>query len=827
MAIRFYVSLLPLLLGPLSTTAQVRPGAYRIETVAGSQRNGDGGPAVLAEIGRIQGIATDTYGNLYLSDTDHHRVRKVSPSGVITTIAGTGVAGYAGDGGPAAQAQLNLPYGLAVDAAGNLYIADLGNNRVRRVWPDGAITTLIPTTTLATPRNLALDAAGNLYISEFDGHRVRRVAPDGAVTTAAGTGHAGLSGDGGAPDRAQLAYPAGLAVDRGGALLIADSGNNRVRRIFSNGTINTILGGSSGTALATPVALAVDAQGTIYVGDTAPVVRMYTINGRWSDAAGGAAAGYSGDGGPATRAALAAVGDLAVDAVARLYIADGMRARRVDLSGNIATLAGDAYLLAIGDGASAQDAILAHPSAVALDSAGRLAIADSGTQRIRRVEDGRISTLAGNGIPSASTLNQPMGIAAAADGTVFAADTGNDAIRAIGTDRRQRTLAAAVRAPRGVCLSRTGVLYIVDTGNGRVLRYSGASTEIVATQLAAPEGCALDSAGNLYLAETGAHRIRRLSPGGTWTTAAGTGDAGSDGDEGPATQARLSFPRSVAVDDAGDIYVSDTGGNRVRLVTPDGVIHTIAGTGAAGFSGDGGDALAARLNAPAGLLLDGAGNLYFADSLNDRVRRLVPDAAVAPVVAPVSVINALSGAGGAVAPGERVRVLGQGFGGPTATEVRVGTSSVPVLASAPGDLTVQIPDDLGGVASTRLEVRTGGLVAGGSDLGIAAAAPGVLAFVLNQDGSINAPGHRAAAGSMIVLFTTGLGQLSQARPVLPVTATLAGVPAEIAAAEAAGGAPGVVIVVVRIPGGFLAGGDNALVLSVNGIAAPAVEVWTQ
>ncbi|MDE3167160.1 MAG: hypothetical protein KGN36_15260, partial [Acidobacteriota bacterium] len=585
MATRFYVSLLPLLMGTLALTAQVRPPAYRIESVAGSQRNGDGGPALLAEMSRIQGVATDLAGNLYLSDTDHHRVRKVSPAGIITTVAGTGAAGYSGDGGPASQAQLNLPYGLAVDGAGNLYIADLGNNRVRRVWPDGVITTLIPGTPLATPRNLALDAAGNLYISEFAGHRVRRVTPGGAVTTAAGTGRAGLSGDGGPPGLAQLAFPAGIAVDRGGALLIADSGNNRVRRIFSNGTINTILGGSTGTALSTPVALAVDAQGTIYVGDAAPVVRMYSINGRWSDTAGGANPGYSGDGGPAARAALTQVGDLAVGAGAGLYIADALRLRRVDLSGNIATLAGDGYLQAIGDGAAPQDAILAGPSAVALDAAGRLAIADSGTQRVRAVTGGVIATLAGNGIASPSTLNQPMGVAADQAGTVWVADTGNDAIRAIGADRRLRTVSTAVHAPRGVCLSRAGELYVVDTGNGRILRMNGGVTAILATQLAAPEACALDSAGNLYIAETAAHRVRVLSPAGAWTTLAGTGDAGSTGDEGIAARAQLSFPRGVAVDDAGDVYISDTGGNRVRLVTPDGVIHTIAGTGVAGFSG--------------------------------------------------------------------------------------------------------------------------------------------------------------------------------------------------------------------------------------------------
>ncbi len=198
---KFYVCLMAVLRWCAPGGAQVLPHAYRIETIAGSQRNGDGGPAASAQLSRIQGIAVDRLGNLYLSEPDRHRVRKVSPAGILTTVAGTGVAGYSGDGGPAAQAQLNLPYGLAVDGVGNLYVADLGNNRIRRIWPDGVISTLIPGTPLATPRNLALDAAGNLYISEFDGHRVRRVSPEGLVTTAAGTGRAGFSGDGGPPDR--------------------------------------------------------------------------------------------------------------------------------------------------------------------------------------------------------------------------------------------------------------------------------------------------------------------------------------------------------------------------------------------------------------------------------------------------------------------------------------------------------------------------------------------------------------------------------------------------------------------------------------------------
>jgi len=825
LGMKFYVCLLALLLDPAQSVAQ-RLSAYRIETVAGSQRDGDGGSAIAAQISKIQGVAVDRSGNLYLSDTDHHRVRKVTPGGVITTVAGTGEAGYFGDGGPAKQAQLNAPYGLAVDGAGNLYIADVGNNRIRRVWPDGVITTLIPNTTLATPRNLVLDSAGNLYCSEFDGHRVRRVAPDGSVTTVVGTGRPGFSGDGGPPEQAQLAFPAGIAIDRSGALLIADAGNNRVRRIFANGTINTILGGSSGTALASPVALATDPQGNIYVADAYPVVRAYSVSGRWSDVAGGAVPGYSGDGGPAFRAALSSVRDLAVDAVSNIYIADGARLRRIDVLGMITTVAGDGFLHAVGDGGPAQDALLSRPSSVALDSAGTLTIADTGTQRVRQVASGVISTVAGDGSGSSTSLNGPMGVAADGAGTLYIADTGNGLIRAAGADRRLRTITSAVRSPRGVCLSRAGVLYVVDTGNGRLLRI-GTVTEIIASQLNAPEACALDSFGNIYLAETGAHRVRRLSPGGDWTTVAGTGIAGSDGDEGPAISAHLSFPRGLAVDDSGNLFISDTGGNRVRLVTPDGTIHNIAGTGFPGYSGDAEDALQARLNGPAGLCLDGAGALYVADSLNDRVRRLVPYTAAAEQAAPVTVVNALSGIGGSIAPGELVQISGQGFGGDVPAEVWVGTRWVAVLLSVAGQLTVQVPEELAGSNSVRLEVRVAGKAIGVADLGVVDAAPGVLPLAINQDGSLNSGIWPAASGHTLIVFATGQGRLEAARPVLPVSVTIAGAPAEVVRTEAAAGATGLVLLVVRVPGGFVPAGQVPLVLTVGVAQAAPVSVWLQ
>ncbi|MBZ5619341.1 MAG: hypothetical protein LAQ69_11555 [Acidobacteriia bacterium] len=697
---------------------------YRIETVAGSARMGDGGPAAIAQIGAIQGIALDRFGNLYLSDTDHHRVRKVSSAGVITTVAGTGAAGFSGDGGPATSAQLNLPYGLAVDPGGSVYVADLGNQRVRRIDPSGAIMTVAGTgakgssgdggpaaaAQLATPRNLVVDASGNLYISEFEGHRVRRVSPDGTISTAAGTGAAGFQGDGAPATGAQLNFPAGLALDGFGALYVADSNNNRVRKIVPGGIITTVLGDSGG--LATPHAVAVDSLGTIYVADSAgTVVYAYPAAGKPSLFAGGWFRGFQGDGGPAAEAELTNVLDLARDLSGNVFLADDVRVRKVDLQGKIQTVAGDGYYHAVGDGGSATDALLHLPSAVALDQAGNLLIADTGTQRVRQVlPSGTIATLAGVGepvwwialeqIPAASAgLNLPMGVAADPQGNIFIADTYNHRIRKVGTDGLMVTAMGTsdggigpdglpptqtqLRGPQAVCLDRAGVLYVVDTSNHRVLRVasSGLVESVAGTgfpgdtgdggparaaQLNQPSACALDSFGNLFIADTWNHRIRKVTPAGVITTVAGKGDAGFSGDEGPAAAARIQAPRGVAVDDSGDIYLADTANHRIRQVTPDGAIHTIAGQDAAGFKGDGGPATAALLYSPGGLFLDGLGALYFADTGNDRVRRLAPGALGMsdPVANPLALspANAASLRPGPLAPGEFVVLSGTAWG---------------------------------------------------------------------------------------------------------------------------------------------------------------------
>src|SRR5450432_2026167 len=212
---------------------------YRIDTVAGSSLVGDGGPAAMAALRDAESICLDAAGNLYIADAGDHRVRRISIGGIVTTLAGIGF--------PTADA-LNLPYGVAVDGAGNVFIADLGNNRVRRVASTGEVSTVLAA---PSPRNVLADGAGNVYISEFSGQRVVRLAPDGTVTNIAGTGTAGSNGDGGPAVLAGLNFPAGMALDRAGNLYIADSGNHKIRKVSPVGTMVTVLGtGTPGSTTA-------------------------------------------------------------------------------------------------------------------------------------------------------------------------------------------------------------------------------------------------------------------------------------------------------------------------------------------------------------------------------------------------------------------------------------------------------------------------------------------------------------------------------------------------------------------------------------------------
>ena len=660
----------------VAAAAWPQTGTWIIDTFAGQPASGDGGPAVAARLQAPSNVALDGAGILYIVDRWHHKIRKVDASGVITTIAGTGEAGFGGDGGPAVSALLNYPFDMAVDGAGNIYISDRTNHRIRKVDTTGVITTVAGDGTegfsgdggqavsaqLWGPNDVVVDGSGNLYIADNDNHRIRKVDTSGVITTVAGTGVRGFDGDGGQAVAARLANPSGVALDGSGNLYIADDGNDRVRKVDTTGVITTVAGdgtggfsGDGGQAVSAqlrgPIGVALDSVGNLYIADDGnDRIRKVDTSGVITTVAGTVGYGTGGDGGPAVTAWLVYPNDVATDSAGNLYISGDYndRVRKVDTSGVITTFAGPGSFGTGGDGGPAVTALLRDPSGLAADGNGNVYIADRGNHRIRKVDSsGIITTFAGTGGygsnsggfggdvgPAVSAqLSSPSGVAAAGAGNVYISDWGNQRIRKVDTSGLITT--------------------VVGTG---VSGLGGDGGPAVSALIANPTAVATDSAGNLYIADRGSHRIRKVDTTGTISTLAGTGSYGSSGgfsgDGGPAVSAQLNDPYGVAVDSAGNVYIGDTGNHRIRKVDTMGVITTIAGTGEGDFGGDGGPASAARLQEPRGLATDSAGNLYVADTGNHRVRILTPTGYVPPPPPPPPPPPAVEGGGG-----------GFGFGG--------------------------------------------------------------------------------------------------------------------------------------------------------------------
>ena len=385
-----------------------------------------------------ESVAMDGSCTLYIADTENHRIRRVDSSGTITTVAGTGERGAGGDGGPAVAAALNGPEGVAVDAAGNLYIADSGNHRIRRVDVSGTVTTIAGTgrpgysgdggpaakAQLGSPSGVAVDDAGNLYIAETGTSRIRRVDVSGTITTIAGTGRFGYSGDGGPAVMAQLGSPVDVAVDDEGNVYIADTLNSRIRRVDPSGTITTIAGtgepgfttdGGPATAaqIDRPQGVAVGGDGNLYIADTENHrISRVTLSagavpaGTITAVAGNQGQGYSGDSGPAPDARLRLPSGVAADGSGNVYIADtwNSRIRRVDVYGSITTIAGTGVRGGSGDGGPADKARLHLPAGLALDRDGNVHVADVRNHRIRILTR----------IASPVTLPPPTGLTATA-----------------------------------------------------------------------------------------------------------------------------------------------------------------------------------------------------------------------------------------------------------------------------------------------------------------------------------------------------------------------------------------------------------------------------
>ena len=630
--------LIPLL--PVSATAA--PGD--IITVAGGGV-GDGGLATSAFIQEPSSISMDASGNIYIADSHNHRIRRVdAATGIITTIAGDGVPRFGGDGGPAISASLYYPYGVSLDVSGNIYIADSYNNRIRKVdATTGIITTIAGEGTagyggdggdstaavLNRPHGVSVGQSGDIYIADSSNNRIRRIdGVSGIITTAAGNGIRGYAGDGGPAKAARLANPWSLFVDRVENIYIADFQNFRIRKIdAATGIISTV--------------------------------------------AGNGIAGYGGDGGPATSANLYDIRGVTVDSLGDLYIADATnhRIRKVDAaSGVITTMAGNGSVGYKGDGGPADAASVYWPYGVHADLDGNIYIAEVGNHRIRKVEAGIITTVAGNGFAghlgdggpaTAAGLYGPNSVIEDASGNIYIADFANHRVRKIdaitgiittvagngnpgyGGDGGPAT-SAHLFYPADVSVDVSGNIYIVDLNNYRIRKvdaatgiittvagngfagYSGDGGPATSASLNYPSGISIDTSGNLYIADASNHCIRKVdSATGAITTIAGDGTAGYGGDGGPSASALLNNPHGVSVDTAGNVYIADSYNHRIRTIAAEtGTIATVAGNGTAGYGGDGGSATLANVNYPEGLSTDTKGNLYIADTNNNRIRKV-------------------------------------------------------------------------------------------------------------------------------------------------------------------------------------------------------------
>ena len=564
-----------------------------ITTFAGSgSYNYEGGendiPATEASLSWPSGVAVDLDDHVYIADSYNNLIRKVDTDGIITTIAGSGrVFGYfekpdeaeVGDDGPATEAKLDWPIGLAVEPDGNVYIADSVHHRIRKLT---------------------------------------RMGTEYTITTIAGTGDEGDEdgdgsiGDDGPGTEAQLRSPGGVAVDADGNVYIADSGHNRIRKLSRMGaedeyTIVTVAasedagdGSAISAQLSAPRGVALDADGNVYVADTGNN-QIHKLVGE--DVMTVAGVSGLGDGGPATNARLLEPRGIVRLADGTLYITDtnNNRVRTVNPEGIITTLAGTGEQGDGGDGGPATSAQLRSPTGITTDSAGNVYIADTANHRVRKVDaDGIITTFAGtgeegdededgdigdDGPATEAQLHGPVGLAFDADDNLYIADTGNSRIRKVDTDG------------------------IITTFAGSERSFSGDEGPAAEAQLSRPLGFEIDAAGNFYITDRyyDRNRIRKVDTDGIITTIAETTTIGG-----------------VTVGADGNVFITETGAGRILRLNPSGEISIIAGSAKSGFSGDGGPATRAELDGPGGIEIDADGNLYFADSNNNRVRKLTP-----------------------------------------------------------------------------------------------------------------------------------------------------------------------------------------------------------
>jgi uncharacterized protein (TIGR03437 family) len=823
-------------------TLTARPQTL-VNTVAGDGRKlqGLGGPATGVNLSDPYFLAFDPLENLYVSDQIFNQVVRITPAGVATPFAGSGAFDNTGNGGQAAQAAFRYVAGMAFDKSGNAYIADVENDVIRKITPAGIITPVAGggncgpnlgdggpaiNACLGLPQSPTVGPDGNLYIADTYHHLIRKVDSSGLISTVAGllvqpspgsvVYPGGFSGDNGPALQALLNLPSRVVFDSQGNMYICEWVNARIRKVNTSGIITTFAGGGtqapasglSATAiyLSGPHDVAIDRSDNLYIADTYhDMVLKVSPAGTVTVAAGDGYHGptFSGDGGPATSALLYNPGSAAIDGSGNLYIADQgyRRVRRVDSSGIITTWAGSGQGNYCCDSGPAVSAELDRPLSLTFDPAGNMLIADTQNHRIRKVDTaGNISTIAGTGkegysgdggTAALAMLDLPTDVATDSAGNIYVADSNNTRVRRISGSGVITTVAGA--PPNGQC-----------TASGSV------SAPATTVQMGVLEGVTLDSAGRLYITDVTCQQVYIVDTDGMLRLFAGNGIQGYNGDGIPAVNASLSGPAKALPDGAGGVYIADNLNSRVRYVGPDGIIKTVVGNGFTGwnpvppanplavsssaeypyglalgkdgilyisgvtdavarvtpdghismfspccepgFSGDGGPMSNAHFTGPQGAAMDANGDLYIADTNNNRIRKVtlrslaLSNQAVSATVAP-----------GGPRVNTQVSISNAGDG------ILDWTATATTTPSGGGWLKISAAS---GIAPSNLTVSTDpGSLAPGTYTGtVTVSSPAAVGSPANISVQMTVAAPTLIVGSKALAFAAGTGQNPPSQP---------------------------------------------------------------
>lgn len=545
------------------------------------------GVGTTARFNSALGVAVDGSGNAFVADTFNHTIRKIATDNEVTTFAG--VAGSSGNvDGASGTSKFNNPNAVAVDGSGNVYVADTGNNAIRKITAGGMVSTLIANTdmvsgaTLSGPQGVAIDASGNIYVGDTNNLRILKIAGTVSVLTTDAYGPVQL-----ATDSTNL-YWSAEDVSGGGAGFLRTMP-------LAGGAASSLSGVSDPVGVAvvgTDVFFTVFALNhAIWKRDSLGNVTVYAgatgTPGDWNDASG-------------TNARFNAPWGLAKDGSGNLYVADSSNnaIRKISTTQVVSTIGGAAAKTGNNDG-SGINARFYSPNGLGVDASGVLYVADYANHMIRQVTvAGAVTTFAGIGTAGYSDtapvkFNFPTDVAVDSSGNAYVADSSNQVIRKVtptgvvstfagtaGMSGFSNTAPVTFSGPQGVALDSTGTtLYVAEVFDNAVRKIAGGTVTTFASGLNTPSRTAVDGAGNVYVADTGNHAIRVITPAGSMSTFAGlVGTSGSADGSGGA--AMFSSPHDIAIDASGNLYVADTGNNAIRKITPAGDVTTIAGVAA-------------------------------------------------------------------------------------------------------------------------------------------------------------------------------------------------------------------------------------------------------